>query len=219
MHFPRPKEPGYIDTIMATLKDLISDSLVDALQNAKVLPQKYVNIPDDGRRHVTFFQEKLGQELDRYFWECLDLNLKTSYTGVVVGMRGKHEREILTVTYEAWWAKHLGYMLKEGWTLIWINKYFTEYVSWDNWKEIYQRLTRKPDTRPYEEQLTRSEALDILENRRRDRLFYDLAKPIRMKKGQKAVSLEESNLQRVRSERAGKQSKTVFRAKQILSII
>lgn len=208
---------------MATLKDLFSAQQIAELKSVAVdntCKQACTHIDDEAWERVYDLATELGHEINKYFWECLDLNIAHSESGgVIVAMKGKHQHEFLTVCYEVWWAKHLGQMLKEGWRLLWLSDFGVEEITWNNWKRVYSMLTHRPDTRQYERQLSRSEALDILENRRRDGLFYDLAKPIRMKKGQRAVSLEEANLQRVRSERAGKKSKTIFRAKQILSVI
>ena len=162
---------------------------------------------------------RMGQNIDRSFWSELNFGLEHNQDGVIVCFKGKFGRAIKTVTKNIIFANHIGRLRGQGFELLWITKEAVRDIAVGNWADIYYQLTHTSDPYQYDRCISRAEAREIRERRKRERVFYDLAKPIRIKKGQKAVSLEESNLQRVRSEREGRKSKTVFGAKMILSQI
>ncbi len=160
----------------------------------------------------------LGQKLSPKFWQMLDANVQT-YSEVVVCMKGKKEVSITPVMRQVCWAKHLGQMLKNGYSIAWIGK-TTTLVTWNNWKGVYNALTKAPDTREYDIPMSNAEYHSIKTARHKEREFYELAKPIRSKKGGRSrISFEEARSQRIKSEKIVFESRVEARAKQIFEAL
>lgn len=208
---------------MATLGNLFSADQITALKavaTAQTEAQQSTQYVCEKAWEMLYdMAANLGQKLDKNFWRSLDTAMQ-SYGKCVVCMKGKHDREIMDVRYDAIWARHLGEMLKKGYQIVRIFPTFATVVNWDNWSTVYNSLTRKPDTHSYDRQYTRNELRDMREKRRKEKEFYDLARPIRAKKGGRMrISFEEARDQRVRVARASYESKVSSIANQILQAL
>lgn len=156
----------------------------------------------DAEKYTTHISEKswdmlyetaanLGQKLTPKWWRELDQIVSTD-SEVVVCMRGKRECEIISVTYQAYWARHLGQMLKSGYSIVWIGKSFSTQVNWDNWKWVYAELTAKPETQQYDPEMTSAEKREMREARRLKKQFNDGADVIRRRKSMVPTTNEEA---------------------------
>lgn len=156
----------------------------------------------DAEKYTTHISEKawdmlyetaanLGQKLTPKWWRELDKIVSTD-SEVVVCMRGKRECEIISVTYQAYWARHLGQMLKSGYSIVWVGKPFSTQVNWDNWKRIYAKLTAKPETQQYDPEMTSAEKREMREARRLKKQFNDGADVIRCRKSMVPTTNEEA---------------------------
>lgn len=160
----------------------------------------------------------LGQKLSPKFWKMLDYNMQVN-SEIVVCMKGKKEVSVMPVIRQAYWAKHLGQMLKSGYSIAWIGKTVT-LITWDNWKGVYNALTRNSDTDEYDVPMSKAEYQHIKTARRKEQEFYDLAKPIRSKKGGRCrISFEEARAQRIKSEKIIFECRVEARAKRILEAL
>lgn len=160
----------------------------------------------------------LGQKLSQKFWQTLDANIQTSQE-VMVCMKGKKEVRIEPVMRQVCYAKHLGQMLKSGYSIAWVGKEATM-VSWDNWKRIYNTLTAPLCSQAYDTPMSDAEYRRIKTARRKEQEFYDLARPIRSKKaGRCRISFEEANAQRIKSEKLFFECRVEARAARILQAL
>lgn len=192
-NFPRPREP--VISIIMTLGNLFSAQDIAALKSV-------ATAQTDAEKYTTHISEKawdmlyetaanLGQKLTPKWWCELDQIVSTD-SEVVVCMRGKRECEIISVTYQAYWARHLGQMLKSGYSIVWIGKSFSTQVNWDNWKRIYAKLTAKPETQQYDPEMTSAEKREMREARRLKKQFNDGADVIRRRKSMVPTTNEEA---------------------------
>lgn len=156
----------------------------------------------DAEKYTTHISEKawdmlyetaanLGQKLTSKWWSGLDKIVATD-SEVVVCMRGKRECEIIPVTRQVYWAKHLGLMLKRGYSIVWLSQSFSTQVTWDNWKWVYAKLTAKPQTQKYDPEMTRTEKREMREARRLKKQFDDGAEVIRRRKSMVPTTNEEA---------------------------
>lgn len=204
------------------LGNIFSDAQISALKSM-------ASAPAGTKKHTSCVSEKawetlydlavrLGQKLLPKFWEALNTSIQANQE-VVVCMRGKKEALIEPVIRQVCFAKHLGMMLKSGYSIVWIGK-GTTVVTWDNWKSVYNALTTPPCTREYDEPMSETEYRSIKTARQRERGFYDLAKSIRTKKGGRCrISFEEARAQRIKSEQIVYEYSVEARARKILEAL
>lgn len=216
---------------MATLGDFLSNTQkatikADAVAATKV--RKSIeksaaitdNIPENVWNMIYDIAYEMGQKIDRGSWGEINA-LIGQHTGHVICLKGHNMREIMPVVRNVVWAKHLGQMLKDGYRIVYVRENgFASEVTWDNWSRVYRSLTTEPDACGYDIQPTKREVSQIRTARRKEKEFYDLARPIRAKKGGRMrISFEEARDQRVRAERLSFESKVVSRANRILEAI
>jgi hypothetical protein len=158
----------------------------------------------------------LGQQLGKHFWEQLDNALAQS-PDVVVFLKGKRECEIASIIRDKRWMQHMGEMLKRGYSVVCFADGEAWQVDWENWKYTYNVFMPQVDNRKYDTQLSRAELLVERRKRDKEREFYELAKPIRSKKGGRMrISFEEARAQRIKQERIDYETKVVSVASKIL---
>lgn len=162
----------------------------------------------------------LGQKLSPKFWQMLDVNIQT-HSEVMVCMKGKKEVSVMPVVRQACWARHLGQMLKSGYSVIWVGgTHKATFVTWDNWKSVYNALTKVADTNGYDMPMSNAEYRSIVTARRKEREFNDLARPIRSKKGGRCrITFEDARAQRVKSEKLMFECRVEARARKILEAL
>lgn len=204
------------------LGNIFSDAQISALKSI-------ATAPTDAEKYTSHVSEKawemlydmaagLGQKLSQKFWQTLDANIQTSQE-VMVCMKGKKEVRIEPVMRQICYAKHLGQMLKSGYVIAWIGKGATM-VTWDNWKGVYSALTRPLCTQEYDTPMSEAQYKAIKTARRKEQEFYDLARPIRSKKGGRCrISFEEANAQRIKSEKLFFECRVEARAARILQAL
>ena len=204
------------------LGNIFSDAQISALKSIASAPtdaEKYTsNVSEKAWEMLYDMAANLGQKLSPKFWQMLDRNIADN-SGVVVCMKGKKEVSVMPVIRQDCWAKHLGQMLKSGYSIAWIDKGATM-VTWDNWKRVYSALTRPLCTQEYDTPMSEAQYRAIKTARRKERGFYDLARPIRSKKaGRCRISFEEANAQRIKSEKLMFESRVEARARKILEAL
>lgn len=204
------------------LGNIFSDAQISALKSI-------ATAPTDAEKYTSHVSEKawemlydmaagLGQKLSQKFWQTLDANIQTSQE-VMVCMKGKKEVRIEPVMRQVCYAKHLGQMLKSGYSIAWVGKGST-LVTWDNWKRIYSALTAPLCSQAYDTPMSDDEYRRIKTARRKEQEFYDLARPIRSKKaGRCRISFEEANAQRIKSEKLMFECRVEARARRILEAL
>lgn len=205
-----------------TLGNIFSDAQISALKSI-------ATAPTDAEKHTSHVSEKawemlydmaaeLGQKLPPKFWQMLDANIQAN-TEVMVCMRGKKDVSVMPVIRQVCWAKHLGQMLKSGYSIAWVGKGAT-LVTWDNWKGVYSALTKPLCTQEYDTPMSKAEYRAIKTARRKEQEFYDLARPIRSKKrGRYRITFDEANAQRIKSEKLMFESRVEARARKILEAL
>lgn len=116
-------------------------------------------------------------------------------------------------------ARHLGEMLKRGYAMLWVN--MSREISWENWKATYAVLTPgRPDMQTYDSQLSNDEMRGIIVARKKEKEFYDLARPIRSKKGGRMrISFEDARAQRIKTERLIAEGRVICEANKIFASI
>lgn len=117
-------------------------------------------------------------------------------------------------------ARHLGEMLKRGYAMLWVN--MSREISWENWKATYAVLTPgRPDMQTYDDsQLSNDEMRGIIVARKKEKEFYDLARPIRSKKGGRMrISFEDARAQRIKTERLIAEGRVICEANKIFASI
>lgn len=204
------------------LGNIFSDAQISALKSI-------ATAPTDAEKYTSHVSEKawemlydmaagLGQKLSPKFWQTLDTNIQTNQD-VMVCMKGKKEVRIEPVMRQVCFAKHLGTMLKSGYSIAWIDKGATM-VTWDNWKSVYSALTKPLCTQAYDTPMSNAEYRRIKTARRKEQEFYDLARPIRSKKsGRCRICFEEANAQRIKSEKIMFECRVEARARRILEAL
>lgn len=135
---------------------------------------------------------KVGQKLPNKFWDALDQQMRENGEAIIC-FKGKQEREIISVSYNAVFAKHLGRKLKMGYSIVWVgcDDWSTE-ITWSNWKEVYAELTQAPDTQKYDPEMTAAEKREMRITRKRQRMFNDGAEVIRRRKSMIPTTTEEA---------------------------
>lgn len=204
------------------LGNIFSDAQISALKSI-------ATAPTDAEKYTSHISEKtwemlydlaanIGQKLSPKFWQMLDNNIQM-HSEVVVCMKGKKEVSVMPVIRQACWVRHLGQMLKSGYSIVLIGK-TAKMVTWDNWKSVYNMLTGTSDEKVYDRQMSNSEYRAIKTARRKEQEFYDLARPIRSKKaGGCRISFEEARAQRIKSEKFIFECKVEARARKILELL
>lgn len=205
-----------------TLGNIFSDAQISALKSiatAKTDAEKYTSHVSKKAWEMLYdMAANLGQKLSPKFWQTLDTNMQT-HSEVVVCMKGKKEVSVMPIIRQACWAKHLGQMLKSGYSIAWIGKTAT-LITWDNWKSVYNTLTKNSDMDKYDTPMSNSEYRSIKTARRKEQEFYDLARPIRSKKGGRCrISFEEARAQRIKSEKIIFECRVEARARRILAAL
>jgi len=205
-----------------TLGNIFSDAQISALKSIATAPtdaEKYTShISEKAWEMLYDMAANLGQKLSPKFWKMLDYNMQAN-SEIVVCMKGKKEVSVMPVIRQAYWARHLGQMLKSGYSIAWIGKTVT-LITWDNWKGVYNALTKNSDTDKYDVPMSKAEYQHIKIARRKEQEFYDLAKPIRSKKGGRCrISFEEAQAQRIKSEKIIFECRVEARAKRILEAL
>lgn len=229
---------------MATLADYLTAQIMrDNAQDGKIISQAEAQVKQrsmlksiktsktDAETYTTLVNQtawetlydiavNLGQQLKRSFWENLEFELKMT-SEVAVCFKGKHIMELKQVTRDKMFAKHLGEMLKRGYSIVIVGRLSTTIVvDWDNWKWVYQRLTSVSEMPREDWGPSRKEMRQTREALRKERDFYELAKPIRSKKGGRTrISFEEARDQRVKMERVNYESQVYRSAKKILAVL
>lgn len=205
-----------------TLGNIFSDAQISALKSiatAQTDAEKYTSHVSEKAWEMLYdMAAGLGQKLSPKFWQTLDANIQTDQE-VMVCMKGKKEVRIEPVMRQVCFAKHLGTMLKSGYSIAWIGKGATV-VNWDNWKGVYSALTRPLCTQAYDTPMSDAEYRRIKTARRKEQEFYDLARPIRSKKtGRCRISFEEADAQRIKSEKLMFECRVEARARRILEAL
>lgn len=204
------------------LGNIFSDAQISALKSIATAPtdaEKYTSHVSEKTWEMLYdLAAELGQKLSPKFWQMLDESIRSN-SEVVVYMKGKKEVSVMPVIRQVCWAKHLGQMLKSGYSIVLIGRAST-LVTWDNWKHVYDTLTKVADTRNYDVEMSNSEYRSIKTARRKEKEFYDLARPIRSKKGGRCrISFEEVNAQRIKSEKLMFECRVEARARRILEAL
>lgn len=205
-----------------TLGNIFSDAQISALKSIATAPtdaEKYTShVSEKAWEMIYDMAAELGQKLSPKFWQILDTDIQTN-TEVMVCMKGKKEVRIEPVMRHVCFAKHLGTMLKSGYSIAWIGKDATM-VTWDNWKSVYSTLTKPLCTQNYDTPMSEAQYQAIKTARRKEQEFYDLARPIRSKKsGRCRISFEEANAQRIKSEKIMFECRVEARARRILEAL
>lgn len=218
--FPRPREPVN-NTIMSTLGNLFSAAQISALKSVATAQTNagiYApSLHSYQRDDLYKFAAENDVELTINFWEQIEALAHTS-ENVIVCVKDKR----LTIEHmecNEVFARHIGMMLKRGYVMFFVG--LSRVIDWDNWKGVYGWLTLgKPSTQNYDVEMSDDEYRRIKTARRKEKEFYDLARPIRAKKGGRMrISFEEARDQRVRAEKANFESKVVARANRILATL
>lgn len=206
---------------MATLGNLFSAAQISALKsvataqtNAEIYAPSLLAVQRDD---LYKFAADNNVELTVKFWKDIEA-LEHTNENVIVCVNGK------SVTIEHMeqndvFARHIGMMLKRGYVMFFVG--LSREITWQNWKSVYGWLTPgKPSTQNYDVEMSEDEYRRITTARRKEKEFYDLARPIRAKKGGRMrISFEEARDQRVRAEKANFESKVVARANRILATL
>lgn len=207
---------------MATLGNLFSAAQISALKsvaNAQTNAEIYApSLLAFQRDDLYKFAAENDVELTIKFWKDIEALEHTGHN-VIVCVKGK------SVTIEHMernevFARHIGMMLKRGVVMFFVGS--SRQITWDNWKGVYAWLAPgKVDKQAgYDLEMSDDEYRRIKTARRKEKEFYDLARPIRAKKGGRMrISFEEARDQRVRAERLSFESKVVSRANRILEAI
>lgn len=220
-NFPRPREPVN-NTIMATLGNIFSAAQISALKsvaNAQTNAEIYApSLHSYQRDDLYKFAAENDVELTIEFWREIEA-LEHTGDNVIVCVKDK------SVTIEHMglnevFARHICMMLKRGVVMFFVG--LSHQITWDNWKCVYAWLTPGQVTKQaeYDLEMSDDEYRCIKTARRKEKEFYDLARPIRAKKGGRMrISFEEARDQRVRAEKLCYESKVVSRANRILEAI
>ncbi len=220
-NFPPVKGAGF-NTIMATLKDLFSAQQLNAIKavvTSESIAEKYApSLLDFQREDLYEFAAKNDVVLDMKFWKQIELLHHTS-DNVIVCVCKKHVT-IEHMSSNNIFARHIGEMLKRGTALFFVG--ISKEVTWDNWKGVYSILSSHKNVQQneYELEMSDDEYYRIKTARRKEKEFYDLARPIRSKKGGRIrITFEEARERRVRIDRLTYESHVEARARQILAAL
>lgn len=207
---------------MATLGNLFSAAQISALKSvatAQTNAEIYApSLHSFQRDNLYKFAAENDVELTIEFWKDIE-TLEHTSENVIVCIKGK------SVTIESMepnevFARHICMMLKRGVVMFFVG--LSRQITWDNWKGVYAWLTPGKITKQteYDLEMSDDEYRRIKTARRKEKEFYDLARPIRAKKGGRMrISFEEARDQRVRAEKLCYESKVVSRANRILEVI
>ncbi len=205
-----------------TLGNILSNAQISALKSvatAKTDAEKYTSyISEKAWEMIYDMATKLGQKLSPKFWQMLDMNIQAN-SEVMVCMKGKKEVSVMPVIREVRWARHLGAILKSGYSIVWVGEGAT-IVSWNNWESVYRALTKSVDSNGYDAEMSYAEYCSIKIARQKEREFYDLARPIRNKKlGRRRITFEEARAMTARTERFIFECRVEARARKMLEAL
>ena len=109
------------------------------------------------------------------FWRDLERNYGT-FNRCVVIIANKRKLEIVELNKSRAFANWLGNRLHEGdGLLLVLRNYKTEKITWDNWKDAYNRITFVESDNGAPAQPTSHEKRQIRSRRRRERMFSECA--------------------------------------------
>lgn len=207
---------------MATLGNLFSAAQISALKsvaNAQTNAEIYApSLHSFQRDDLYKFAAGHNVELTIEFWKNIE-TLEHTGDNVIVCIKDK-KVTIEHMEPNEVFARHIGMMLKRGVIMFFVG--LSRQITWDNWKGVYAWLTPGKVIKQgnYDLEMSADEYRRIKTARRKEKEFYDLARPIRSKKGGRMrISYEEARDQRVRTERICFESKVVSRANRILEAI
>lgn len=164
-----------------TLADLLSQTQVQSMitgADKKNCAETYApSIPAHIQSALYDFAGTLNCQLKACFWS----NLDAAHTSAMVCIKGK-QAQVLPVVESVIFARHLGELLKEGNNIVWVVNAKIVHITWENWREIYARLTGalKDDDLPMP--ISGREKRRIRTDRNRQRMFDEQADCIRYKK-------------------------------------
>lgn len=134
---------------------------------------------------------ELGQNIDRNFWSDLEKLLQNAE--ILVCMRGKQLRRIMTVQRDSRFTKHMLAMLNCGWRIVWIGQNFGKKITLANWLKFSQTLTKPQESSTYDPEYTRAEMRQTVRKNQKMRDFHELATVDRIhKSGRKRISFEDA---------------------------
>ena len=206
--------------IMANLGNFFSAAQISALKSvataqtdAEILAPSLLDHQRDG---LYEFAAEYNVKLTKAFWQELETLNKTK-ENIIVRVQGKNA-VIEHMDRCEIFARHVGMLLKRGEAMFFVG--VAMQINWDNWKSIYAKLApaKSTKTTDYDQELSRNEYRALVTAHRKEKEFYDLARPIRAKKGGRMrISFEDARAQRVRAEKESFNSKVVLRANRILA--
>lgn len=208
---------------MATFQDFFSAEQIKAIKStatAQTIAQQCTDYVCTKAWEMLYdIAANIGQTLDRHFWRSLDAKIKSNGECIVC-LKGKHKREVLNIRYDKLFAHHLSALLKQDYQLVWVKRSFAIVITWKNWSTVYNKLSRPIDTNVYDNYMTKREIQSVLTARKKESDFYDLARPIRSKKGGRMrISFEEARAQRLKAERLSAESRIIYEATKIFAIV
>lgn len=208
---------------MATLGNLFSaeqlsalkSSVANAQTNAEIYAPSLLSIQCDD---LYKFAAENDVELTVKFWKDIEA-LESTGENVIVCVKDKRV-SIEHMECNEVFARHIGMMLKRGVAMFFVG--MSREITWENWKSVYAWLTPAKVTKQsnYDLEMSDDEYIRIKTARRKEKEFYDLARPIRAKKGGRMrISFEEARDQRVKMERIDYENKVVRAANKILEVL
>lgn len=228
---------------MATLKDLLSahtdicDKIERDLRKAvkgNTTPNYAPNMSKQTREALMKFVAEYNAKLTRSDWATLN-DLCATEQVVIVYIEG-HRVGIETSAKSVEFGKHLGRAMKMGKKLFWVNK--GREISWDNWTTVYAGVTPVPkrkraEAHEYDPEMSEREMNELLTERKRQRHFHAIAKPLGSRKGDKIrpedavpyvfrkeyVSFETKAEQERRMARIDRDSRVIRQARKIFEAI
>ncbi len=173
------------------------------------------NLPENVWIKIYDTLTSAGQKPTSEFWGRLYAQLKLN-NKIALCVSGKHICEIVGVVLNPICAKHLGELLKRNYKILILSQKHAQYVSWDNWNQIYAQITQKDKT-PTVNELSAATIRQIRKNREREKEFYELAKSARKPKVCNRISFNDARSFRIKAEHADYVSKVQYRLNKILT--
>lgn len=216
MNFPDPQKSKIMQ-----LQDLFSASQISAMRSvatATTNAETYApGLTELQRDNIYKFAAENNCDLSVSFWKQIQSDLNSGDCIIIFA-----KDNIVTIELGAKsvrFARHLGEELKRGYAMFWVNA--NREISWENWKQTYASLTPGTiDAQIYDHELSAREIKRITTARKKEQEFYDLARPIRSKKGGRCrISFEEARAQRVRTERLIAEGRVLCEANRIFASI
>ena len=166
------------------LADILSNVQLGAMLNvaqSQTDAEKYAySVSTKTHEHLYKFAAELKCVLNAKFWK----DLQTEYIydkSVMVCIKGKNAT-VMPVHRKPVFAKHLGEMLKGGYAICWVTDRYTQVVSWENWKWIYNALTEIQEHSDIPVPISKRERVRIRVESDRQRMFTSAAGCNRYKK-------------------------------------